>query len=228
MGDYTQSQPKCLVALNEDETILSRQLNLLVKYELTEIVITTGPFVEQIKTAVTTEFPSLSMEYVHNPDYTSTNYIYSMFLIPYESISSDILLLHGDIVFDSNLLSNFLSSDHPNLVVVEETRTLPEKDFKGRIKNGLVTEIGVNVFGDDCYPLQPLYKFTQESFFHWYKEINAFVQDGVTSVYAEDAFNQISGKIPLIPYFKTQSQICMEIDNLIDLQKARLLIKERK
>ena len=44
MGVLTSEHPKCMTELSADETILSRQLNLLLKAGVTEVVMTTGYF----------------------------------------------------------------------------------------------------------------------------------------------------------------------------------------
>ncbi len=227
MGTFTANNPKCMVEITNGESILSSQLKLLKRNHITDIILTTGPFASQIEEFVEDKFPDLSIEFVYNAKFVSTNYIYSIFLIPLGFLNTDILLLHGDMIFDERLISGFLADPEVNQVVLEETKELPEKDFKGRVENGLITEIGVNIFGEDCFPLQPLYKFSQDSFKLWYKEINAFIQDGIISVYAEDAFNVVSNQIRLKPYFKDASSVCMEIDNVKDLEKARSLLKRK-
>ena len=44
----------------------------------------------------------MSFTFVENPIYDKTNYIYSMYLAR-EYLKDDILLLHGDLVFDKKL-----------------------------------------------------------------------------------------------------------------------------
>jgi len=44
MGDLTKDNPKCLVNLTDNETILSRQIDILQKVGVDEFIITIGPF----------------------------------------------------------------------------------------------------------------------------------------------------------------------------------------
>ncbi len=222
MGDMTKEAPKCLIQIGDNETILGKQLEILKSKEINDIIITTGPFEHKIKEYVLENFPGLNVNYVYNAKYDSTNYIYSLFLAK-EFIDDDILLMHGDLVFEKELLHKFLSSNEDNLVFIENKSELPKKDFKARIQDGIIKEIGVNVFGQDCFSLLPMYKFSKESFLLWLNEISRFIERGEIKVYAENAFNNISHVLNLKPFY--DNSICMEIDNLGDLEKARNLLE---
>jgi len=225
MGELTSNTPKCLVKLSTNETILGRQLRLLDKNGISDIIITTGPFEEKIRDYLGKKFPHLNIRLVNNPLYTSTNYIYSIHLIPAEYIQDDVLLMHGDLVFDNQTLNGLIKSPIRNAVIINPSATLPAKDFKGKVINGIVTEIGVDVFGEDCFFLIPLYKMTEKVFSDWIEEIRVFVSKGKTTVYAEDAFNEISQKLRIQAY-QTENELCMEIDTREDLQRAMKLIEE--
>ena len=223
MGDMTKESPKCLTELRENETILRKQLEILKNKGINDIIITTGPFEHKIKEYVLENFPGLNVNYVYNAKYDSTNYIYSLFLTK-EFIDDDILLMHGDLVFDGEILQNLLDSNESNLVLIDNKSELPKKDFKARIQDGIIKEIGVNVFGQDCFSLLPLYKFSKESFLLWLNEIERFIERGEIKVYAENAFNNISYNLNLKPLYYTDF-LCMEIDNLEDLEKAKSLLE---
>lgn len=42
MGVLTAEHPKCMTEIAKSETIISRQLKLLQKYGITEVIVTTG------------------------------------------------------------------------------------------------------------------------------------------------------------------------------------------
>ena len=75
-------------------------------------------------------FPQVNVTYVENPNYSSTNAIYSMWLTK-NFIDDDILTMHGDMVFDKSLLGVLLDRKYPNCVLVNTKVKPPEKDFKG-------------------------------------------------------------------------------------------------
>ena len=78
MGPLSRHNPKCLIEISQDETILSRQIRILSQNGINSIIMTTGPFENKIKKYVAQHFPSLNIEYVKNPKYATTNYLYSL------------------------------------------------------------------------------------------------------------------------------------------------------
>ena len=195
-------------------------------YGIDNIIITTGPFEEKIKKFISDKFPKLNVTYVKNPKYGSTNYIYSIWLLK-GLIDEDILLMHGDMVFEKEVLGKLLDSGYKTCVLVNNKIKVPQKDFKARIKNNKVTEIGINIFGKDAFFLPPIYKFSKNDFMLWLEEIKEFVKKGIVTVYAEDAFNNMPNKIQLYPLYYGD-EFCMEIDNFEDLEKARSFFKQEK
>ncbi len=217
MNKLTKNKPKCLVELNKDETILGRQLKILRKNNLEEIIMITGYKGEQIKRYVDTKFPEFKVEYVNNPIYAETNYIYALSLIR-DKIDDNIISVHGDMVFDEAPFKRLIYSKYPNAVLMSK-ELIPAKDFKGKVENGIVIKIGVDVFGDNCYFLVPLYKLSKNKFLLWLDEIDDFLKRGETKVYAENAFNNISSKIGLKPVYFTE--LCNEVDDERDLKNIK-------
>lgn len=225
MKPFTDKNPKCFAKVN-GETLLERQIRILKEYNINDFIITIGPFEPKIKNIIKNKFPKIKVEYIKNPLYESTNYIYSIFLAK-DFINDDIILLHGDIIFEEELFGKLIGSKHPNCVLVNNWMKPPEKDFKGRIQEDTIKEIGVNVFGKNAFFLAPVYKLSKKSFNIWVDKIKEFINKGRTNEYAENAFNEISSKIKLYPlYF--QKELCMEIDNFDDLRLAEKLFVRGK
>lgn len=222
MDDLTKDKPKCLVELKKGETILGYQLKIIMRHGIKNIIITTGPFENQLKGYVAENFPNLDVTLVNNPKYAETNAIYSLFLTK-SLIDDDVLLMHGDMVFDESIFEDLLEDEEENAVLVNKEMELPDKDFKGKIEGDRITEISVDIFGKDCVALLPVYKFSRESFLLWMVEIEKFIKKDDASVYAENAFKGISDKVKLAPvYF--DKEVCMEIDNKEDLELAQNLL----
>jgi NDP-sugar pyrophosphorylase family protein len=96
----TERTPEALLMVG-DNTILGHQLDNLLSCEIRDVIITTGPFENKIKSYVKERYPNVSISYVRNPRYCTTNYIYSMWLTR-ELIDDDIILFHGDLLFEKN------------------------------------------------------------------------------------------------------------------------------
>lgn len=227
MGELTQNKPKCLIELINSETILQRQLRILQEHGITNIIITTGPYRDQILNHIEENFFGLNIKYVHNPLYDKTNYIYSMNLIRRDLIDEDIILLHGDLVFEDKVLEKLLNSKKINSVLVNKETSLPRKDFKGRIEGGKVKEISIDIFDSNCYLLMPLYKFNRKDFLLWLDKIYIFINRNKCNVYAEEALNEILDEIILsCTYY--ENELCGEIDTLEDLAKIERILEVLK
>jgi L-glutamine-phosphate cytidylyltransferase len=219
MGSLTKGQPKCLVPVRGNETILSLQIDALKANSIGDIIITTGPFEEQIKSYLKSLYGLDVFQFVHNPLYDSTNYIYSM-LLAKDLLAGDIVIMHGDLVFDEILLRNILHSPYEDTVLVNPHVDLPEKDFKARIQSGRVTEISIHIFDEDCFFLIPMYKLSSTLCQKWWAEMEKFKEAGKLHVYAEDALNEILPHNALYPLYYSR-EFCSEIDDLKDLENVR-------
>ena len=208
MMSMSESSPKCMTELSTGQTILSRQIKQLELHGIREICITTGPFADKLERHAYEASGSASLCFVNNPDYSSTNYIYSIYLAK-EFLLDDIILLHGDLVFSSDVLGDILSFPG-SAAVVSSILPLPKKDFKAVIADGLVSAIGIEFFSE-AVASQPLYKLNKKDWLIWLSEIESFVLRGEKGCYAENAFNSVSRRCSVYP-FDVKERLCAEID----------------
>ena len=216
----TDRYPKSLLRVG-GKTLIDYQLEALAKHGICDIVITTGHLGKKLEDHVR-KTGATSVQFVHNPEYERTNYIYSLWLTK-DLVDDDIVLLHGDLIFDSVLIGKLLEA-RGNRVLVNRYMLSPEKDFKALIERGRVVQIGVNLSGPGTFFCAPMYKFSKSDFLLWLDKIEVFVRQGEVDCYAEDAFNEISDKVLLRPlYFK---EFCMEIDTRADLERTRRYLQK--
>ena len=217
----TKAIPKPLVEIG-NRAILGCQIDNLIGCGITDVIITTGYFEDKIKEYIKENYPNLNVCYVNNPKYKTTNYIYSMWLTR-EFIDDDIVLLHGDLVFERELLERLIS-ENGNRVLVNKKIGVPEKDFKAVVENNRVVKIGVEFSGENAFACLPLYKFSKADFLFWINECERYIAKRDVNIYAENAFNEISDNLLLFPlYF--DDELCMEIDTMEDLEMARKIFK---
>ena len=222
MGYLTSERPKCMTEISATETILSRQLKQLCDCGIKEVVMTTGYFDSVlIDYCNSLELP-LSFTFVNNPLYASTNYIYSIYCAR-EYLDDDIILMHGDLVFENSVLDKVLAFDG-SCMTVSSTLPLPDKDFKAQISSGCVMQVGVDIF-DDAMAAQALYKLRLPDWSLWLDKICEFCEAGNTGVYAENALNELNGACN-ISALDVESMLCSEIDNPEDLAHVREELKK--
>ncbi len=222
MGVLTSEHPKCMTVISATETILSRQLKLLADSGIKEVVMTTGYFDEiLVKYCNSLRLP-LHYTFVKNPLYAETNYIYSIYCAK-EYLNDDIILMHGDLVFDATVLDEIIAHEK-SCMKVSSTIPLPEKDFKAVIKDGRIEKIGIEFF-DFAMEAQALYKLNKADWLIWLEEIEKFCDEGNRKVYAENAFNQVFNKCLIEPY-DVKDRLCTEIDTPEDLEKVKARLEE--
>ena len=223
MGVLTSEHPKCMTEISSKDTILSRQLRLLAENDIREVVMTTGYFDEVlIDYCNSLELP-ISFTFVKNPDYDKTNYIYSTYCARNYIKDEEIILMHGDLVFENSVLEKVLDSK-TSCMTVSSTLPLPEKDFKAVVKDGKVEKVGVEFF-DDAMEAQALYKLTKEDWAIWLGKIEEFCENGNRNCYAEKALNEVSFAMS-IRALDVRDELCAEIDNPEDLEVVKAKIRE--
>ena len=223
MGDLTREHPKCMTEIAPGETILSRQLRLLSEAGLRDVVITTGYYDQVLIDYCERLDTDLRFTFVKNPDYDKTNYIYSIYCAR-EELKDDILLLHGDLVFEPSVLQDVL--DCPSSCMkVSSTLPLPEKDFKAVVADGTVQKVGIEFF-DSAMEAQAMYKLLQPDWERWLAAIRDFCENGETGCYAEKALNTLNGACG-IRALDVQDRLCTEIDTPEDLSAVKARLKTR-
>lgn len=225
MGVLTSEHPKCMTEISASETILSRQLKLLSDAGITEVVMTTGYFDDVLVNYCKSLSLPLHYTFINNPIYEKTNYIYSIYCAR-EVLDDDILLMHGDLVFESSVLDDIITR-HESCMKVSSTIPLPEKDFKAVVHNGAVDAVGIEFF-TDALEAQALYKLNKSDWRIWLDRIISFCESGdemQRKCYAEVALNQVTAECHIMA-FDVQDRLCTEIDTPEDLAVVKSKLAE--
>lgn len=222
MGVLTSEHPKCMTEISATETILSRQLRQIADAGITEVVMTTGLFDSVLVNYCNSLDLPLHFTFVRNPVYDKTNYIYSIYCAR-EYLDDDIILMHGDLVFENEVFDKVVNSE-TSCMTVSSTLPLPEKDFKAQIKGGKVMKVGVDIF-NDAMEAQALYKLNKDDWKVWLNKIVEFCKTGNTRVYAENALNELNGAANIFA-LDVKNLLCSEIDTPADLAVVSEKLKE--
>ncbi|MED9970151.1 MAG: phosphoenolpyruvate mutase [Ruminococcus sp.] len=222
MGVLTSEHPKCMTEIAATETILSRQLRQIAAAGITEVVMTTGLFDSILVNYCNSLDLPLHFTFVKNPVYDKTNYIYSIYCAR-EYLDDDIILMHGDLVFENEVFDMVVGST-ASCMTVSSTLPLPEKDFKAQIADGKIMKVGVDIF-NNAMEAQALYKLNKDDWKVWLNKIVEFCESGNTKVYAENALNELNG-VANISALDVKNLLCSEIDNPEDLAVVSEKLKE--
>jgi len=108
----THDCPKCLVVV-EGRRLIDYQLDALRAVGVEEIVLVVGYQADQVRW-----YCGENARYIENPDYQTTNSIYSLHLAA-DELDADTFLFNCDIVFHPHLLQRMMDSGYPNVVGVD-------------------------------------------------------------------------------------------------------------
>ena len=214
MGAITKEHPKCMTEVSAHNTILSRQLRQLVSFGIEEVVMTTGYYDKVLVDYCNALHLPLRYTFVNNPVYDTTNYIYSIYCAKEQLKDDDIILMHGDLVFENLVMEAVVESEN-SCMAVSSMLPLPQKDFKAVIKDGRIEKVGIEFF-DHAMAAQPLYKIKKEDWLVWLANIEKFCEADNRKCYAENAFNEVSDQCKIYPC-DVENMLCAEIDTPEDL-----------
>ena len=222
MGVLTSDHPKCMTEVSNHETILSRQLKQIAEVGIKEVVMTTGYYDGVLVNYCQSLDLPIHFTFVSNPLYRETNYIFSIYCAK-EYLDDDIILMHGDLVFENEVFDRVVASP-VSCMTVSSTLPLPEKDFKAKVVDGKVMAVGVDIF-NEAMEAQALYKLYRNDWKVWLDKIIEFCEKDKRKVYAETALNELNGATN-IHALDVQNLLCAEIDNPEDLAVVSAKLKE--
>jgi len=125
-------------------------------------VIVTGYKGEELRALIGSHYAGKPVVYVDNPNYNTTNNIYSLFLAREFLKLEDTLLMESDLLFDEGILQEMIDSPEPNLVLVAK--------FKAWM-DGTVVTLGEN---NQVLSFIPKAKFEFAEIENYYKTVNIY------------------------------------------------------
>ena len=232
LGVLTKDRTKCMIELN-GRTLIERSLDVLSRLDLDRIVIVVGYEGQAVRDTVGDTYGSVPIQYIENPEYRTTNNIYSLFLARHVLAEADTLLLESDLVYEPKIVDDLLAHPAPNVAAVDHFRTwmdgtvvtissdhsigqfIPKKDFNpSRI--------------DEYYKTVNIYKLSQDYLVNRYLP---FLEAYARSMGHNEYYEQVLG---VVTSLDMQELVAMpltgerwyEIDDVQDLQNARTVFAD--
>ena len=112
----TDNSPKCLLRVGE-RSLLQRTVDALIAGGIDELVVVTGYLRNLIEDFLKANYPQLKISFIDNPDYATTNNIYSLWLAIEIVGGKDFILLDSDILFDPEIVARMLRQERTSLAV---------------------------------------------------------------------------------------------------------------
>lgn len=104
--------PKCLLEITPTKSILERTIDCLLSCNINDIYILVGYKHLMIKDRLWGKY-----NYISNPFYSFSNNMASLWLAKNYVLDSEFVYLHGDLVFDNNILRNIVKTEGNILAV---------------------------------------------------------------------------------------------------------------
>lgn len=143
----TDDRPKCLLRVGGRE-ILGRCLDNLSRSGVARAVLVTGYRAEMIEAFVRAG-KWTGVRFVANPEFASTNTAVSLHAA-LRDVSSDVILINGDVVFHAGLLADLLAAPESNSVVIDTAIALNAEEVKVVARDGRVVRISKDLDPAAC------------------------------------------------------------------------------
>lgn len=219
----TSGTPKCLLKVGE-RTLLQRSMDALVREGIREFVIVTGYLHEQVEAFVSRTYgEDISVRFIHNKDYETTNNIYSLWLARPEAEGEDILLLDSDLLYDGDIVKRVLADKHENVLTLIR-HELGEEEMKVVTDaRGAITEISKT-----CDPAQAageslgIERMGKAYTAALYRELEAMMtQEHLENSFYELAFLRLISRGSTFSVLDVTDLFSCELDTVEDFETAK-------
>jgi HAD superfamily hydrolase (TIGR01450 family) len=232
LAPLTNTTPKCLIPVY-DKSILDHQIYAMLESGINEFVIVVGYKREMVREHLE-KFKDIKIHIIENTVYRETNNMYSLYLTfnkVEELISKKkldtVILLNGDVVFDSTILQNMLFLE--GNIIASQKDVFYEESMKITLKeNGFINDIAKTITEQDAYGVSiDLYSFNIQGWNMLKNEVNRYIKDKQdlnkwTEVALKDLLNNPNSSF--LPH-DIKDAYWFEIDNIEDLKKSIITFK---
>lgn len=222
----TNNAPKCLSEVN-GIAILERLVHCLCDQGFERLVVVVGYLDHHVREFLDDWAEVLTIEYVINPRYSTTNNLYSLWLAR-TTIHEPFLLVESDVVFEASLLGEMLQ---PNKIAIS---TMEQWMDGTTVTVDPFQQISAFQFGDSesldavTHKTVNMYSFTIASWDRVVERLSAHVCAGRVNEYYETVFSEMvaDGSLSLEAVMFDSGR-WYEVDTLEDLHQAELIFPRK-
>jgi choline kinase len=220
----TADVPKCLTEI-AGRSILGRVVDNLRAQKIERLVVVIGYQGARIREFLRHSAGRMRIDYVFNPEYRTTNNIYSLWLAR-QQIRESFLLMESDLVFDASMLASML---HPDKIAI--SNVLPWMNGTTVVLDGARRRVtGFHVGNSTCnaprYKTVNLYSLSLETWNSVEKRLSRYVSEGRLGEYYEAVFADmvVDGSLAFDAVFFDENR-WYEVDTLKDLEEAEKMFR---
>ena len=166
---------------------------------------------------------SISVCFIHNKDYETTNNIYSLWLARPKAEGEEVLLLDSDLLYDGQIVEKVLDDCHENVLTLIR-HELGEEEMKVVMdENGAITEISKT-----CDPASAageslgIERMGKAYTTALYKELDGMMnQEHLENTFYELAFLRLIAKGSTFSVLDVTDLFSCELDTIEDFENAK-------
>ena len=234
LGSATSDKTKCMVEIN-DKTLIEHCLDIVTSFPIRRIIIIIGHEGEKLKKLLGKSYNGIKIIYVNNPEYASTNNIYSVYLSKKYLTQDDTILIESDLIFEKDIIRQIINNKFENLAVVDQYQ--PWMD--GTVVK-INQEFGIDHFisksefnyndAQNYFKTVNIYKFSKKFLNDIYIPfLEAYASALGKNEYYEQVLKVIvnldMGQLKALPL---SGELWYEIDDLQDLDNANVIFSKPK
>ena len=135
-------KPKCLIEV-ENRSLIYRSILALKQLHIEEVVMIVGHEKKLIINEIGNEISNIKVHYIENKEFHKTGTAFSLYCAKDLALKKklDILMLHGDILYDPKIFSLNIDSEKSSIFVDSSFETKTNDEMVVFLKNGLIKSI---------------------------------------------------------------------------------------
>jgi len=152
----TKDRPKILIELGDGSTLLSRQIDILLRYqEFTDIIIAAGHCADKIDEFVENSKNKKKLSVVYNPFYDTTGPLVTLWIVLNRINDTEFMFMNGDTLFNESVYLKIkdttASRDEAIFLLCSESDKVISDDIKVQVsKDNKILEAGKNITNYDA------------------------------------------------------------------------------
>jgi histidinol-phosphate/aromatic aminotransferase/cobyric acid decarboxylase-like protein/choline kinase len=227
MGALTENCPKCLIKVG-GISIIDRIIDALKFAGITKLNVVVGYKSDILKKHLE-QFTDLDISFTENPDYETTNNIYSLWLAKDLLSEDDTILIESDLVFEKSLITDIISDNSDSLAAVAKYEpwmdgTVTKIDESGNVYDFISSKNFDINHVESYYKTVNIYKIGKTASEIIIPVLRAAIEKTGKDLYYEEVFGILSkAKKFLFRAFDIANTKWYEVDDTQDLDTANTM-----
>ena len=223
MQPLTLDRPKGLLPLG-DKFLIEYILDAVSACDIRDVIIVVGHHAEKVRKAIGNNYGDCRITYVENPDYATTQNIYSLWLAR-DHVTDGMVFINADTIFHPMILKMLIESPHENAFAMSAPIEILEDSMKVHLEGDKLLAIGKEIAYEPHGEAFGIYKLSQEGSKKYFSIAeNLFQSDKYHKTVPFVVPLQIMAEMTPIRAVLSGGYPWAEVDTLEDYERAQKII----